>query len=206
MKSLPLTWPSPCTPSAKYPPGGPAPMRRCCWRCTPRTALAANPRSPADCIFTLNPTRPRVAQPREVRSCGHAFSASRFSWDGGASRDGRVAWVRARTCARPALLERLLRSLTHGQVWFECELRSRRGSPAREIRREGRDHGDATGARPGAQGQEGPRDQGGYARDNRVSQGPVGVLRREHPGGEERCAITPPGVEPSSRVLVVNSF
>ena len=27
---LPLTWPSPCTPSAKYPPGGPAPMRRCC--------------------------------------------------------------------------------------------------------------------------------------------------------------------------------
>jgi len=32
--------------------------------------------------------------------------------------------VRARTCARPALLERLLRSLTHGQVWFECELRS----------------------------------------------------------------------------------
>ena len=99
-------------------------MRRCCWRCTPRTALAANPRSPADCIFTLNPTRPRVAQPREVRSRGHAFSASRFSWDGGASRDGRVAWVRARTCARPALLERLLRSLTHGQVWFECELRS----------------------------------------------------------------------------------
>ena len=32
--------------------------------------------------------------------------------------------MRARTCARPALLERLLRSLTHGQVWFECELRS----------------------------------------------------------------------------------
>ena len=52
LKSLPLTWPSPCTPSAKYPPGGPAPMRRCCWRCTPRTALAANPRSP-DCIFAL---------------------------------------------------------------------------------------------------------------------------------------------------------
>ena len=27
--------------------------------------------------------------------------------------------MRARTCARSALLERLLRSLTHGQVWFD---------------------------------------------------------------------------------------
>lgn len=46
-KRMPFLWPSGCAPSAQNPPGGPAPIRRLCWRCTPFTAcVAMRPRLP----------------------------------------------------------------------------------------------------------------------------------------------------------------